>query len=75
VKAGEAVGDDLSGGFGGGFGGLLVGKLLGGCGLGLGGCCSYSKIVLGCDWQVGLGGSDDKDLFELIEVGGGSKLN
>jgi hypothetical protein len=75
VKAGEAVGDDLSCGFGCGFGSLLVGELLGGSGLGLGGCCPYCKIVLGREGQVGLGGGDDEDLFELVEVSCRTKLD
>lgn len=75
MEAGEAVGDDLSCGSGGGFGGLLVGELLGGSGLGLGRCCPYRKIVLGRERQGGLGGGDDEDLFELIEVSCGTKLD
>jgi hypothetical protein len=75
VEAGESVGDDLSCGFGGGFGGLLVGELLGSSRLGLGGGCSCGKIVLGRERQSGLGGGDDEDLFELVEVRSRAKLN
>jgi hypothetical protein len=75
VEAWEAVGDDLSCGSGGGFGGLLVGELLGGGGLGLGGCCPYGKIALGRKRQGWLSGGDDEDLFELVEVSRRAKLN
>jgi hypothetical protein len=75
VEAGEAVGDDLSGGSGGGFGSLLVGELLCGGGLGLGGCGSYRQVVLGWERQSGLGGGDDEDLFELVEVCCRTKLD
>ena len=75
VEAGEAVGDDLGGGFGCGLGGLLIGELLGGSGLGLGGGCPDGEIVLGWKRQGGLRGGDDENLFELVEVRGGAKLN
>jgi hypothetical protein len=75
MKAGEAVRDNLGCRFGCGFGRLLVGELLGSRCLSLGRGCSNSKIVLGRDRQVGLSRRDDEDLFELIEVRGGPKLN
>jgi len=75
VEAGEAVRNDLSCGFGGSFGGLLIGELLGGSGLGLGGCCPYSKIVLSREGQDGLGRSDNEDLFKLVEVSRRMKLD
>jgi hypothetical protein len=75
MKTGEAVGDYLGCRFRRGFGSLLIGELFSGSGLSLGSGCSNSKIVLGRDGQVWLGGGDDEDLFELIEVRGGPKLN
>jgi hypothetical protein len=75
VETGESVSNDLSCGSRGSLGGLLVGELLGGGRLGLGGGCTYGKIVLGRERQGWLSGGDDEDLFELVEVSCRAKLN
>ena len=75
VEAGEPVGDDLRCGFSGRVSGLLIGKLFGRRSLCLGCGNSNREIVL-----CGSGGSRrvsvmTENLFELIEVGCGTKLD
>jgi hypothetical protein len=77
VEAGETVGDDLSGGSGcglGGFGGLLSRKLFR-SGLSVCGERCRGEVLLRRNRQSGLRAGDDKNLFELIEVGGGTKFD
>ena len=69
VKAGKAVGYYLSRGSGSGFGGLLVGDLFCRSSLRFGSGSADCKIVLGWKGQGGLSGSDNEDLFELVQIG------
>jgi len=73
VEARQTISDNLSGGAGGSLSSLLVGKLFL-RGLGLGGGGSGGKVFFSLHRQIALRAGDDQNLFELIEVRGGMKL-